>query len=62
MPKTGKRHRIGYRDKCRARRRVRKTKVLDAHTIEEHEHNGIDSDAHTIEEHEHKVIYGKLYK
>ncbi|XP_071142853.1 uncharacterized protein [Mytilus edulis] len=57
MPKTGIRRRIGYRDKCRARKRVRKTKDSDAHTIEEHEHNGIDSDAHTIEEHEHIVIY-----
>ncbi|XP_052071095.1 uncharacterized protein LOC127709532 [Mytilus californianus] len=46
MPRTARRRRIGYRDK---RRRVVKTKDLDAHTIEE-QHILIDSDAHTIEE------------
>ncbi|XP_063407261.1 uncharacterized protein LOC134691009 [Mytilus trossulus] len=57
MPKTSNRRRIGYRDKCRARKRVRKPKVLDAHTIEEHEHIVIDSDADSIEEHDLRVIY-----
>ena len=59
MPRTSKRRCIGYRDKCRARKRVRKPKVLDAHTIEQ-QHILIDSDANTIEE-QLILIDGKLY-
>ncbi|CAC5420418.1 unnamed protein product [Mytilus coruscus] len=56
MPRTARRRRIGYRDK---RRRVVKTKDLDAHTIEE-QHILIDSDAYTIEE-QHILINGIVF-